>query len=73
MANKNRMEGLKFKYFNQHTYMKHAVRRNNEPEKDMPDYYQKDSTKSITVPGQSVTIKELMDRYEKGRPIPTIE
>jgi len=29
-----------------------------------------DDWKSTTVPGQSKTIKELMDRYEKGRPVP---
>lgn len=36
---------------------------------DMPDYNPDDHV-SLTVPGQSKTIKELMDRYEKGRPSP---
>jgi hypothetical protein len=26
----------------------------------------------LTVPGQALTIKELMERYEKGRPIPEL-
>jgi len=32
-----------------------------------------DELKSITVPGQTKSIKEMMKRYEQGRPIPTIE
>jgi hypothetical protein len=64
------MEGLKFRYFNHHTYMKHATRRNGDKEGLMPEYYSKGSTDSITVPGMAITIKELMNRYEKGRPIP---
>ena len=38
---------------------------------DIIKKYDADDYKSLTVPGQSKTIKELMDRYEKGRPIPT--
>lgn len=38
---------------------------------DVKRTYNAEDYKSITVPGQSKTIKELMDRYEKGRPIPT--
>ena len=70
MTNLNRMEGLKFRYFNHHTYLEHAIRRNGDKEGLMPESYPKDSTLSITIPGQALTIKEIMDRYEKGRPIP---
>lgn len=38
---------------------------------DIRKKYNEDDYKSLTVPGQSKSIKELMDRYEKGRPIPT--
>ena len=70
MKNLNRMEGLKFRYFNHSTNLKHAIRRNDDPEAKMPEQYEKGSTDSITVPGMSITIKELIQRYEKGRPIP---
>jgi len=29
-----------------------------------------DQLETKVVPGQAISIKELMDRYEKGRPIP---
>lgn len=70
MANLNRMEGLKFKYFNHSTNLKHAVRRNQDKENLMPEQYAKGSTESITVPGMAITIKELMKRYETGKPLP---
>jgi len=38
---------------------------------DVLGTYNPEDYKSITVPGQSKSIKELMDRYEKGRPVPT--
>lgn len=40
--------------------------------KDDPEEYgykEKDCIKK-TVPGQAMTVKEIMTRYEKGRPIP---
>lgn len=37
---------------------------------DVKGEYDPDDYVSITVPGQSKSIKELMDRYEKGRPSP---
>lgn len=40
--------------------------------KDDPEAYgykEKDCVKK-TVPGQAMTVKEIMTRYEKGRPIP---
>ena len=70
MANLNRMEGLMFRYFNHQTNLKHAIRRNDDKEGKMPEQYSKGSTDSITVPGMALTIKELINRYEKGRPIP---
>ena len=44
-----------------HKYMKENPEDFNLIEEDVT---------SKTVPGQSISIKELMDRYEKGRPIP---
>lgn len=32
--------------------------------------YEEDQVVSKTVPGQAISVKELMERYEKGRPIP---
>ena len=37
---------------------------------DIKGKYDPDDYVSLTVPGQSKSIKELMDRYEKGRPSP---
>jgi len=37
---------------------------------DVKGEYDPDDWVSLTVPGQSKSIKELMDRYEKGRPSP---
>ena len=37
---------------------------------DVLGEYDPDDYVSLTVPGQSKSIKELMDRYEKGRPSP---
>lgn len=68
----DRMQGNRF--HNAFTYQaaKKQFPRVNSSNKEelMPETYPKYSTKSITVPGQAQTIKELMDRYEKGRPIP---
>lgn len=39
--------------------------------KDPEKYgYTEDAVVKITVPGQSVSVKEILNRYEKGRPIP---
>jgi len=38
---------------------------------DVKGTYDPDDHVSKTVPGQSKSISELMDRYEKGRPNPT--
>lgn len=38
---------------------------------DITQQYDPEDYESTTVPGQSKSIKELMDRYEKGRPLPT--
>lgn len=37
---------------------------------DLKQRWTADDLKSLTVPGQSKSIKEMMDRYEKGRPNP---
>lgn len=29
-----------------------------------------EDVKKVTVPGQSQTVKEILSRYEKGRPVP---
>jgi len=34
--------------------------------------YNAEDYKSLTVPGQSKSISELMERYEKGRPTPEL-
>lgn len=43
--------------------------------RDDPEAYglTEQSVKKQTVPGQSVSIKEIMKRYESGRPKPTNE
>lgn len=65
----DRMNGKKWQHHS--TYLARRVKvKPHEKEELQPEDYPKDSTKSITVPGQSQTIKELMQRYEKGRPIP---
>jgi hypothetical protein len=40
---------------------------------DVIGEYDPDDYVSLTVPGESKSIKELIDRYEKGRPIPTVQ
>lgn len=47
------------KYVNQQNYPKKEDRVLRSPD-----------NKKITVPGQSISVKEIMDRYEKGKPIP---
>jgi len=39
---------------------------------DVKEVYDADNYKSLTVPGQSKSISELMERYEKGRPTPEL-
>jgi hypothetical protein len=39
-------------------------------EKNWPEHHGEGRMDNLTVPGQSITIKELKDRHEKGRPIP---
>jgi hypothetical protein len=40
---------------------------------DVKGEYDPEDYVSLTVPGESKSIKELMDRYEKGRPLPTVQ
>lgn len=65
----DRMKGQN--WFNPHEYGEKRLRvKPSEKETLLEEDFPKDSTKSITVPGQAITIKDLMDRYAKGRPIP---
>lgn len=62
------------KYFNGNTYTawKKKAKRYTKEEiyEHYPEEFPAGSLESLTVPGQAVTIKELNERYEKGRPIP---
>lgn len=48
--------------------MRNYVGQHNYPGKDERDLRLPDNT-IVTVPGQSVSIKEMYRRYEKGRPV----
>ena len=37
---------------------------------EFPEEFPATSLDNITTPGMAITIKELKERYEKGRPIP---
>jgi len=54
------MEKIRYKLKDRYDYTKYRTDRSKDEA-----YNEK-----VTVPGQSISIKELMDRYEKGRPIP---
>lgn len=63
------------KYVNQATYADYRKDNpvatwdqiRNDPEKYG---YSESDVEVKTIPGQSMTVKELMQRYKKGRPIP---
>ena len=65
---------IKVRYFNHHTYKDYRNKTKRLTKAEMytqlPDEFPAGSLESITIPGQTITIKELNERYEKGRPIP---
>jgi len=65
----DRMKGKRWLTGDTYTTQKEKVYW-KDYEEVFPEEYPKDSTVSLTVPGQAISIKNLMDRYEKGRPIP---
>lgn len=61
---------MKFEYRN---HQDHVMEKNDWYDiKTNPQKYgyTEDDVKIVTVPGQSQTVKEIVSRYEKGRPIP---
>lgn len=64
----------KIKYFNANTYKAYKQNAKRYTKQELydtfPEKYPPGSLESITVPGQAVTVKQLMERYEKGRPVP---
>ena len=71
MAKKKKM--AKQKWTTQHNYkVNKADKVTWDQKRADPEKYglTEEAVALKTVPGQSVSIKELMDRYEKGRPIP---
>jgi len=68
----DRMFGKKF--HSPHSYRKLIEEKKIKkvkPEEEEETYYlEKGSLIPLTVPGQAISIKELMKRHEKGRPIP---
>jgi len=54
------MEKQEFKLKDRYDYKKYRTDRSKDPE----------YTKLITVPGQAISLKELVKRQEEGRPIP---
>jgi hypothetical protein len=46
------------------------VDRKDRIAKIKEDYKELFGNPGVTVPGQAVSIKQIMDRYEKGRPVP---
>lgn len=55
---------------NSYDYKKNKVKWSEK--KKNPEKYglTKESVELKTVPGQSISVKELIERHEKGRPIP---
>ena len=60
------------KYFNGNTYRawRKDAKRLTKDELIEQDIVSKEDLDSITTPGQAITIKELNERYETGRPVP---
>jgi len=60
MAKKRKMEKQGFKLKDRYDYKKYRTDRSKDPK----------YTELVTVPGQAISLKELVKRQEEGRPIP---
>ena len=65
----DRMKGKR--WFTPYQYQQNKVKLHWTMKEELyPEIYPPGSHKSITTPGQAISLKDLMDRYEKGRPQP---
>jgi len=62
------------KAFNHRTYMEYANYAKQLTDEYLcehyPEQFKPELMVNLTTPGQSITVKQLMVRYEKGRPVP---
>lgn len=60
------------KWITQHNYAERKKGPTWDEKRAKPEDYglTEEAVAKVTVPGQSISIKELIERHEKGRPIP---